>query len=207
MRNGSGVANHYVVVENRLFIFEHISQVLRQRASATVERIDGNHFSLHKPKNNSTTLLSMDCLSYERDIKKNFSLPMKSPALAFNVIAYSSSFVPLTVMECEAMGISCLFDFRDPEDELLEVINALKRGGTMKSTSVQNVVKGRNWFFNMALTTRELEVARLFSLGYSAKEVASSLNLSFFTCKNHLRKLYKKIGISRVSQLIQQFRA
>jgi DNA-binding CsgD family transcriptional regulator len=57
-----------------------------------------------------------------------------------------------------------------------------------------------------ALTTREIEVARLLAEGLSNQDVADRLGVSFFTARNHVERLLPKMGASnraRVGALLR----
>ena len=45
------------------------------------------------------------------------------------------------------------------------------------------------------MTTRELEVARLFGSGASHKAIAGALRVSPNTVRNHLQSTYGKLGV------------
>ena len=46
-----------------------------------------------------------------------------------------------------------------------------------------------------ALTAREVEVARLLAVGRSAREVAATLGISYFTARHHIEHLLAKLGV------------
>ena len=50
------------------------------------------------------------------------------------------------------------------------------------------------------LTKRELEVLRMIASGAFNKEIASTLNISERTVKNHVSNIFKKIGVSDRTQ-------
>jgi DNA-binding NarL/FixJ family response regulator len=52
-----------------------------------------------------------------------------------------------------------------------------------------------------ALTTHELQIARLVSTGATSKEVAEQLFLSPRTIEAHLRNIFPKLGITSRRQL------
>lgn len=51
------------------------------------------------------------------------------------------------------------------------------------------------------LSARETEVARLSALGRSNKEIGQDLAVSPFTVRNHLDSVYRKLGVSKRSEL------
>lgn len=46
-----------------------------------------------------------------------------------------------------------------------------------------------------SLTEREIEVLKLIGEGYVKKEIAKSLDLSYFTVAAHIRNIYEKLGV------------
>lgn len=197
---------HYRILESREFIFEQLSRIITKRMAAKVDRMHSENYDIHQPANGTTTLVSWECPDAEKIILQNLYHSQQSRPTAGRFIVYSASFNSYATMECDSMGIHSLFDFRDSEDELLEVLATHHKGGSMMSKSARQAFHSGKGVFRSTLTSREFQVARLFVKGLTAKEVASSLHISFFTAKNHLRKVYQKMGISRVSQLAQQFR-
>lgn len=56
------------------------------------------------------------------------------------------------------------------------------------------------------LTPRQQEIVRLLSKGATLLEIANFLDISEFTVKTHLTRLYEKIGASSRTQAIQYAR-
>ncbi len=57
---------------------------------------------------------------------------------------------------------------------------------------------------NLSVTAREIEILHLLSFGFSTKEIASSLYISYETVKNHRRNLLEKIGAKNTALLIRR---
>lgn len=55
---------------------------------------------------------------------------------------------------------------------------------------------------NNPLTRSELEIVRLIGQGLTTKEIASQRHLSFHTVITHRRNIFKKVGVSNVSELV-----
>lgn len=55
-----------------------------------------------------------------------------------------------------------------------------------------------------ALTSRELEVLRLFTLGSTYDEIAGSMGLSRHTVHSHVRNVYKKLHVNSRKQALRQ---
>ncbi len=54
-----------------------------------------------------------------------------------------------------------------------------------------------------ALTRRELEVARLAALAYTAAEIGNQLHIGERTVESHIANTYVKLGIRSRSELIR----
>ncbi len=52
------------------------------------------------------------------------------------------------------------------------------------------------------LTFRETEVALLAGNGATDKEIASNLHISIATTKNHMKNIYKKLGVHTRGALV-----
>jgi DNA-binding NarL/FixJ family response regulator len=52
------------------------------------------------------------------------------------------------------------------------------------------------------LTFREIEIIRLIKNGYTNEQIADQLHLSFFTIKTHRKNIHFKLGLSKVTELI-----
>lgn len=72
------------------------------------------------------------------------------------------------------------------------VFDALRRRGTVTSTSEDPT----------ALTERESEVMALVARGLTNVEIAERLYVSHKTVKNHLNRVYTKLGLSRRAEAI-----
>lgn len=52
------------------------------------------------------------------------------------------------------------------------------------------------------LTFREIEIIRLIKNGFTNEQIADQLHLSFFTIKTHRKNIHFKLGLSKVTELI-----
>ena len=61
----------------------------------------------------------------------------------------------------------------------------------------------------LSLTPRELEVVELLYAGLSKKEIAGKLFISSGTVITHVKNIYRKLGVNKISELsrlVEQFR-
>jgi DNA-binding NarL/FixJ family response regulator len=57
-------------------------------------------------------------------------------------------------------------------------------------------------YLQNSISPREIEVLQLISLGYSNKEIASTLFISKLTVETHRRNMVKKMGFKNAYQLV-----
>ena len=58
---------------------------------------------------------------------------------------------------------------------------------------------------NYRLTDREFEVLNYLSNGFSYKEIAETLSLSFHTVNHHLKSIYIKLNVNSIGQLFAKY--
>ncbi len=89
-------------------------------------------------------------------------------------------------------------------DTLTNAIRLVAAGGTMISPVVtERLVRGihearlpaDNGYSQEALTSREAGILRLMTGGYSNREIATALDLSEGTVKNHVSNILSKLGV------------
>lgn len=102
---------------------------------------------------------------------------------------------------------------RTRADELLEAITEVMRGGAPMTGEIARMVIAS--FRRPApapdaarLTPREEEILALLTQGYSNKEIADRLSVSFDTVRTHLRHVYEKLHVrSRTEAATKYLRA
>ncbi len=55
---------------------------------------------------------------------------------------------------------------------------------------------------SLPLTDRQLEILTLLALGFSEKEVAVRLGISFRTARNHVANVYERLGLHHRSEVV-----
>jgi DNA-binding NarL/FixJ family response regulator len=96
---------------------------------------------------------------------------------------------------------------RSTPDELLRAIAEVRTGGAPMTSEIARMLvdtfrapmpeasAGRESAAEAELSKREMEILSLVSAGLANKEIAAELNISFFTVRAHLRKIYEKLHV------------
>ncbi len=92
--------------------------------------------------------------------------------------------------------------------DLLRAIRAVLGGDTHFDTNTTDPVPpddpfGDDFARRLNLTFREVEVIRLIKEGLSNEQIAGRIHLSVETVKTHRKNIHFKLGISKVTDLIQ----
>ena len=93
------------------------------------------------------------------------------------------------------------------DQDLLEAVRALSRGGEYISPAVQSTLTS-SWRVQGKtpldlLTSREREVLQLIAEGKTNKEVAALLQISVFTVDAHRGRIMEKLNVHNVNELVR----
>lgn len=93
-----------------------------------------------------------------------------------------------------------------PTSDLIEAIKKVNAGETYLCSEVKKLFLQKSLNpskeDNVNLSLRELDIIKLIAKGCGNKEIASSLDLSVKTVEGHKTKIYKKLGVKSIAELI-----
>jgi two-component system response regulator NreC len=93
------------------------------------------------------------------------------------------------------------------DQDLLEAVRAIARGGAYISPAVQPALMSPYRIQGSTpldlLTSREREVLQLIAEGKTNKEVAAVLNISVFTVDAHRGRIMEKLNVHNVNELVR----
>lgn len=102
------------------------------------------------------------------------------------------------------------------DDNFIEINNAIEQmvaGGAPISPSIARYLLGEfttapstnsEKVANGALSAREQEILTFVSKGYTSKEIATMLDVSFHTVNAHVKKIYKKLSVNNRTEAIYE---
>ncbi|WP_446901025.1 response regulator [Burkholderia sp. YIM B11467] len=129
-------------------------------------------------------------------------LQRRYPALRIVTITMIDN--PSVLRAIHKQGVHCILSKSDALSHLIGAVHAAYVGANYMSPFVKQLLQdGDSVPVARALTTREIEVVRLFGAGYTVGEIATQLHRSKQTISSQKSSAMKKLGIVRDADLIR----
>ena len=109
--------------------------------------------------------------------------------------------------EFNSIGITNILLKTVGKEEIIEALNAVVNGKKYYSSELldllfETIERKNTGEETGQLTNSELEVVRLIADGLTTKEIASRKFISFHTVISHRKNIFRKLGVSSISELI-----
>ncbi len=129
-------------------------------------------------------------------------LQRRYPALRIVTITMIDN--PSVLRAIHKRGVSCILSKSDAISHLIGAVHAAYVGASYTSPYIKQLLHdAKPEPTARALTTREIEVVRLFGAGYTVGEIATQLHRSKQTVSSQKSSAMKKLGIVRDADLIR----
>jgi len=128
-----------------------------------------------------------------------------NPHLQFLVI--TNGLTRNEMLELNILGINNILLKTAGREEIFEALTATSKGKKYYSNELLDMLfeingkKGSNEETGQ-LTASEMEIVRLISEGLTTKEIASRKYISFHTVITHRKNIFRKLGVTSISELI-----
>jgi DNA-binding NarL/FixJ family response regulator len=145
------------------------------------------------------SLIDIAGISELKELKGSFS--------DLKILVLSNSVSKAEMIELNSAGINDIILKTADKEELLEAIDATLKGKKYYSNELLDLLFEVNEKKNTGeetgqLTMSELEIVRLISEGFTTKEIASHKFISFHTVISHRKNIFRKLGVTSISELI-----
>ena len=145
------------------------------------------------------SFIDLNNISEIKDIKERF------PDLKLVVLTNSLSKTELH--ELNSLGIINIILKTADKEEIFEALHAAVKGKKYYSNELLEILFEENEKKYPGeemgqLTPAEMEIVRLISEGLTTKEIASRKYISFHTVISHRKNIFRKLGVSSVSELL-----
>ncbi|KIP14621.1 LuxR family transcriptional regulator [Burkholderia ubonensis] len=129
-------------------------------------------------------------------------LQRRYPALRIVTITMIDN--PSVLRAIHRQGVSCILSKSDAISHLIGAVHAAYVGANYTSPIIKQLLQdAESVSVARDLTTREIEVVRLFCAGYTVGEIAAQLHRSKQTISSQKSSAMKKLGIVRDADLIR----
>jgi Response regulator containing a CheY-like receiver domain and an HTH DNA-binding domain len=130
-------------------------------------------------------------------------LKQKYPEI--KILMLSSENTIYTIKELLDIEVDGFISKLSPTAELIKAIQWICLGGTYYGTDIAKIIDGiysAKAVDDEDFTAREMEIIRLCSQGFLAKEIAWKLGISTRTVEAHKGRIFKKLGVNSTHELI-----
>lgn len=146
------------------------------------------------------------------DLIKMMDLPNNNNQMAIVISIFGDGIHVIDALKAGASGYLLKDDdFININDAITQMLN----GGSPMSPSIARHLLSELQFTNdtstksqdsksAVLSKREHEVLVLVSKGYSSREIAELLNLSYYTVKEYISNIYKKLAVNNRMQAVNE---
>jgi DNA-binding NarL/FixJ family response regulator len=172
-----------------------ISNVVMEKKELTKELTRGNIALLII----DPSFIELSSFSELKEIKTSY------PATQFLVI--TNGLTKNELLELNNLGINNIILKTAGREEILEALAATLKGKKYYSNELLDLLfdPGEKKSTNEEtgqLTVSEMEIVRLIAEGLTTKEIAARKYISFHTVITHRKNIFRKLGVSSVSELI-----
>jgi DNA-binding NarL/FixJ family response regulator len=125
------------------------------------------------------------------------------------IIGISASALTSFAKKMKSLGAMGFVTKSSPFEEVITAIYAALSGHFYycklieKTMQVEQKMYGKEVDESSFLTSRELEIIGLLKNGFSSKQIAKSLQISFNTVQAHRNNIFKKLHVNNIASLIQ----
>lgn len=196
-----------LIADSQFLITESLKRILNDEGSFIADIVVPEKNKIIKAlTNNEISILIIDpsfidlnSFSEIKEIKESF------PKL--KVIVLTNSLSKTELHELNHLGIRNIILKTSDREEIFEALNAAVKGKDYYSNELLEILfeetkKKNSGEETGQLTPSELEIVRLISEGLTTKEIALRKYISFHTVISHRKNIFRKLGVSSVSELI-----
>lgn len=196
-----------LIADSQLLITESLKFILQSEGRFNVNKVVTEKSELIKAlKTENISLLILDHLMIDiSGISELKEIKISFPHLKMLVISNSISKADLH--ELNSAGINDIILKTADKEELIEAIDLTLKGKKYYSNELLDLLFEVNEKKSLIegigqLTISEIEIVRLISDGLTTKEIASRKFISFHTVITHRKNIFRKLGVTSISELI-----
>jgi len=216
----SSPTNVYVVAENRL-LRETLVRLFRKRGDLTV--VGQNSYSDSVPENiaaSNSDLLLLDCLNPNHK-SDDLICDIRESIPNIRVVLFGMDEDTDIFLQAVRLGVNGYVLKSASSSELIDAVRAVAQGEAVcpskfckvlfqaisSEATQRTAIAEQRAGMRFELTQRQRQLMSLVAMGLSNKEIASNLNLSEFTVKNHIYRVMKQLDAQNRHEAVNLIRA
>lgn len=193
--------NQFLSAEGLRSLLENDGNFIPVKVDSHFELIDALDKELFGLLIIDFTMPAPDGLDSLRKIRRRF------PGMP--VLILTNAITRLEFSELSGLGIKNIIYKTSDKNEILMAVSSAIKKKKFYSGEILDLILGSGGARAAVeepihLTTTEIEIVRLISGGMTTKEIARQKNISFHTVTTHRKNIFRKLGVSSVSELIIQ---
>lgn len=183
--------------------YEVIVIGLAQMFAPYADRVEVAELDADEPVSTPVDVALFDTFAQGEADDRNFPVLVDNPLIRCPVV-YTWAFDEALIELALARGARGYLSKTLTAAELVDAIERVDRGEVVVSEAPgRRTTSGGDWpGRHEGLTQRESEIIALITQGKSNLEIAALTYLSINSIKSHIRKAYRKIGVSSRSQAV-----
>jgi DNA-binding NarL/FixJ family response regulator len=217
--NAVPVEHVYLIAEHRL-LRESLVRLLRKKADIQVVG-ESRHFDSTSAEiiASNCDVLLLDSLTTPHAAKLLDELFEKAPKI--KIVLFGMDEDPQVFLKAVRLGVRGYVVKDASAADIVAAVRGVALGEAVCSPTLcmalfqhvsgefhkQSVITDREARIKFGLTHRQSQLVALVARGLTNKEIASSLNLSEFTVKNHLRRIMRQVDADSRHEAVDVIRA
>jgi DNA-binding NarL/FixJ family response regulator len=206
MSEGETTVN-LLIADSQFLITESLKNILQGEGRFNVIKVVSEKSELLKALESENislliidhSLIDIGSISELKDINLKFT--------NLKILVLSNVISKVDLHELNSAGIQNILLKTADKEELFEAIDYTLKGKKYYSNELLDLLFEANEKKNPGdetsqLTISEIEIVRLISEGLTTKEIASRKFISFHTVISHRKNIFRKLGVTSVSELI-----
>jgi DNA-binding NarL/FixJ family response regulator len=203
----SAKTERVIIADNQFFITESLKTILQSDIRFEVCAVVSGKAELLKVLGTEEiSLLIVDHSIFDfsgiSELKE-----IKSVFPKLRILVFSNTVTRGELHDLNAAGIVNILLKTEGKEEFFEAVNAILKGRKFFSGEIMGLLfdtgeKQASGTDLIQLTNAEIEIVRLISDGFTTKEIASRKFISFHTVISHRKNIFRKLGVTSVSELI-----
>ena len=196
-----------IIADSQFLITESLRHLLREDSRFSVRSIVMEKRELQRELSaGETTLLIIDP-SFTEISSLNELKEIREIYPSLKVLVMTNGLNRNELFELNGLGVTNIVLKSAGKEEILEALSATLRGKKYYSGELLELLFDANDRKNIheepgQLTNSEMEIVRLIAEGLTTKEIASRKFISFHTVMTHRKNIFRKLGVSSVSELL-----